>query len=213
LAEFRANNDSLTGLPNKRATDDTLKRMVAQASRSITPLAAAMLDLDHFKQVNDRFGHAKGDEVLAAVGAALRSCLRASDFAGRFGGEELLLLLPDTSAEGAAPLAERIRSTIASIRVPGVERMITVSIGIADLIQHGGDDAGLLRQADRALYSAKATGRNRVVVANTDGGPAGGDDVAGADIDSGATASRTAWSTGLGDVPLHDQRADSPQLS
>jgi diguanylate cyclase (GGDEF)-like protein len=171
LAEFRANNDSLTGLPNKRATDDTLKRMVAQASRSITPLAAAMLDLDHFKQINDRFGHAKGDEVLAAVGAALRSCWRASDFAGRFGGEELLVLLPDTSAKDAVVLAERIRETIASIRVPGVDRAITVSIGIADLIQHGGDAPGLLRQADRALYTAKATGRNRVVVAGDNDPP------------------------------------------
>ncbi len=168
LAEFRANNDSLTGLPNKRATDDTLKRMVAQANRSITPLAAAMLDLDYFKQINDRFGHAKGDEVLAAVGAALRSCLRASDFAGRFGGEELLVLLPDTTAKDAVVLAERIRDTIASIRVSGVERAITVSIGVADLIQHGGDAPGLLRQADRALYTAKATGRNRVVVAGDD---------------------------------------------
>ena len=70
LAEFRANNDALTGLPNRRATDDTLKRMVAQASRSVTPLAAAMLDLDHFKQINDRFGHGKGDEVLAEIGRA-----------------------------------------------------------------------------------------------------------------------------------------------
>lgn len=168
LAEFRANNDSLTGLPNKRATDDTLKRMVAQANRSITPLAAAMLDLDHFKQINDRFGHAKGDEVLAAVGAALRSCLRASDFAGRFGGEELLVLLPGTTAQDALALTDRIRATIASIRVPGVDRAITVSIGVADLLQHGGDAAGLLRQADRALYTAKATGRDRVVVAHGD---------------------------------------------
>lgn len=181
LAEFRANNDSLTGLPNKRATDDTLKRMVALANRTITPLAAAMLDLDHFKQINDRFGHAKGDEVLAAVGAALRSCLRASDFAGRFGGEELLLLLPETTAQDAVALTERIRDTIASIRVPGVDRAITVSIGVADLIQHGGDAPGLLRQADRALYTAKATGRNRVVVAHADGpvadgGPVGVDE-------------------------------------
>ena len=103
LAEFRANNDSLTGLPNKRATDDTLKRMVAQADRSVTPLTAAMLDLDHFKQINDRFGHAKGDEVLAAVGASLRATLRTADFAGRFGGEELLVLLPDTALDDATP--------------------------------------------------------------------------------------------------------------
>ena len=109
LAEFRANNDSLTGLPNKRATDDTFKRMVAQANRSITPLAAVMFDLDHFKQINDRFGHGKGDEVLAAVGAALQSCLRGSDFAGRFGGEEFLILLPDSTTDGALKVAEKIR--------------------------------------------------------------------------------------------------------
>lgn len=168
LAEFRANNDSLTGLPNKRATEDTLKRMVAQANRSVLPLTVAMLDLDHFKQVNDRFGHAKGDEVLAAIGAALRSSLRGSDFAGRFGGEELLLLLPDTTAENARVLVERIRATVASIKVPEVDRQITVSIGVAELIQHSGDAPGLLRQADRALYIAKATGRNRVVVADSD---------------------------------------------
>jgi diguanylate cyclase (GGDEF)-like protein len=94
--------------------------------------------------------------------------LRASDFAGRFGGEELLVLLPDTAAKDAVALAERIRDTIASIRVSGVERAITVSIGVADLIQHGGDAPGLLRQADRALYTAKATSRNRVVVAGDD---------------------------------------------
>jgi diguanylate cyclase (GGDEF)-like protein len=173
LAEFRANNDSLTGLPNKRATDDTLKRMVAQADRAARPLTAAMLDLDHFKQVNDRFGHGKGDEVLAAVGAAIRSCLRASDFAGRFGGEELLVLLPDTTAAAAVGLAERIRVTVAAIAVPGVTREITVSIGIADLLQPGGDVAGLLRQADRALYAAKAAGRNRTIVAASGEQPGG----------------------------------------
>ncbi len=119
LAEFRANNDSLTGLPNKRATDDTLKRMVAQANRSIAPAGALMLDLDHFKQINDRFGHGKGDEVLAAVGAALPSCLRASDFAGRFGGEEFLILLPDTAVDGALQVAEKIRARIAAHQRPG----------------------------------------------------------------------------------------------
>jgi diguanylate cyclase (GGDEF)-like protein len=103
--------------------------------------------------------------VLAAVGAALRSCLRASGFAGRFGGEELLVLLPETTAQNALALTERIRDTVASIRVPGVDRSITVSIGVAGLIQHAGDAPGLLRQADRALYTAKATGRNRVVIA------------------------------------------------
>jgi diguanylate cyclase (GGDEF)-like protein len=166
LAEFRANNDALTGLPNKRATDDTLKRMVAQASRSITPLSALMLDLDHYKQINDRFGHDKGDDVLAAVGAALQSCLRAGDFAGRFGGEEFLILLPDTGLDGAAHVAEKIRTTVAAISVPGVEREITASLGIADLLEHAGNATGLLREADRALYAAKAAGRNRATIAS-----------------------------------------------
>jgi diguanylate cyclase (GGDEF)-like protein len=165
LAEFRANNDSLTGLPNKRATEDTFKRMIAQAHRSVAPLAVIMLDLDHFKQVNDRFGHGKGDEVLAAVGAALRSVLRESDFAGRFGGEEFLILLPDTGVEGAVRLAERLRDSIAKIAIPGLDREITASLGLAELLEHGGTPRGLLREADRALYAAKAAGRNRTVLA------------------------------------------------
>ena len=120
LAEFRANNDSLTGLPNKRSTEDTVKRMVAQASRSVTPLTAIMLDLDHFKAINDLYGHAQGDEVLAAVGAAIQSTLRASDFAGRFGGEEFLVLLPETTVEAGWLVAEKVRSAIATISIPGV---------------------------------------------------------------------------------------------
>ncbi len=165
LAEFRANNDSLTGLPNKRATEDSLKRMVAQANRSGTPLTAVMLDLDHFKAINDRFGHAHGDEVLAAVGAAIRSALRSGDLAGRVGGEEFLVLLPDTGAAEGWDVAERIRRTIAGITVPGVEREITASLGIADLRENAGNASGLLQEADKAQYAAKAGGRNRCVVA------------------------------------------------
>jgi diguanylate cyclase (GGDEF)-like protein len=185
LAEFRANNDSLTGLPNKRATDDTLKRMVAQANRSITPLTAIMLDLDHFKQINDQCGHGKGDEVLAAVGAALTSCLRESDFAGRFGGEEFLVLLPDTGVEGAVQVAEKMRLTVASISVAGVDRAISVSLGVADLLEHAGNAAGLVREADRALYGAKAAGRNQTVVSRV------GDEVT---PDPATTTVNGAWS-------------------
>ncbi len=165
LAEFRASNDSLTGLPNKRATEDTLKRMVAQAGRSVAPLTAIMLDLDHFKSINDRYGHPKGDEVLAAVGLAIQSGLRASDFAGRFGGEEFLILLPETSVQGAWQVAESIRLSIAAVNIPGVDRAVTASLGIAGLLEHAGDATGLLREADRAQYAAKAAGRNRTVVA------------------------------------------------
>ena len=168
LAEFRANNDSLTGLPNKRATEDTLKRMIAQANRALTPFTAIMLDLDRFKQINDRYGHAHGDEVLAFAGAALRSCLRASDFAGRFGGEEFLVLLPDTPLDAAHLVAEKIREAIAAIIIPGIDREITASLGAAALLDQGGTSTGLLRAADRALYAAKAAGRNRTALAGAD---------------------------------------------
>ena len=123
-----------------------------------------MLDLDHFKRINDQFGHGKGDEVLAAVGAEIEACLRASDFAGRFGGEEFLILLPDTSVEGARQVAEKIRATVAAMTVPGVEREITASLGIAQLLEHAGNATELVRAADRAMYSAKTAGRNRTVV-------------------------------------------------
>jgi diguanylate cyclase (GGDEF)-like protein len=165
LAEFRANNDSLTGLPNKRAAEDTLKRMVAHATRTISPLTAILLDLDHFKEINDRYGHPKGDEVLAAVGTCLQSALRASDFAGRFGGEEFLVLLPDTDRVNAMMVAEQIRNVIAALAVPELDRDVTASLGLAVLPDHAGQAEGLLREADHALYAAKATGRNRVVVA------------------------------------------------
>jgi diguanylate cyclase (GGDEF)-like protein len=165
IAEMRAATDSLTGLPNARAIRDTVKRMVAQAGRTSAPLAAALLDLDHFKQVNDSFGHGRGDDVLAAVGAVLRDELRGSDFVGRMGGEEFVMLLPGTDRAGAVEAAEKIRAAIAALSVPGVEREITISIGIAVIPEHAGDADGLLREADRALYAAKEGGRNRVAVA------------------------------------------------
>jgi diguanylate cyclase (GGDEF)-like protein len=161
IAEIRAATDSLTGLPNRRAIDDTLKRMVAQTSRTLTPLAALMCDLDHFKEINDRFGHGRGDDVLAAVGAALSHSLRSSDFVGRYGGEEFLVLLPATGLEGAMEAADRIRAAIGDIRVPMVERRISLSVGISVLPDHAVDAQSLERAADRALYAAKKAGRDR----------------------------------------------------
>ena len=102
LAELRAASDALTGLPNRRAADETLKRMTAHAGRGVSPLAAVLVDLDHFKQINDIHGHEQGDKALAAVGADFRSTLRASDFAARYGGEEFLVLLPDTDRRDSA---------------------------------------------------------------------------------------------------------------
>ncbi len=117
MAEMRAATDALTGLPNKRALQDTVKRMVAQASRQGSPLAALMCDLDHFKTVNDLFGHASGDAVLAAVAAVFSDTVRSSDFGGRYGGEEFLVLLPSNGIEGALGIAERIRSGVAGRQV------------------------------------------------------------------------------------------------
>jgi diguanylate cyclase (GGDEF)-like protein len=165
LAEFRASTDALTGLPNKRAIQDTTKRMAAQASRTVAPLSAIVFDLDHFKQINDTFGHERGDDVLAAVGAVLSATVRASDFVGRNGGEEFIMLLPDTDADRALVVAEKLRAAIGEIDVAGVQRAITVSLGIAAIPEHAGDGDQLVRSADRALYIAKTNGRNRTEIA------------------------------------------------
>jgi diguanylate cyclase (GGDEF)-like protein len=165
IAELRAATDSLTGLPNKRAVTDNLKRMLAQASRTLTPMALVLIDIDHFKDVNDRLGHPIGDQALASVGAALSSALRASDFGGRNGGEEFAVLLPDTNLDGAAATAEKIRIAIAEIVLPGVDLTMTASLGIATYPEHATSAEGLERLADAALYTAKRQGRNRVEIA------------------------------------------------
>jgi diguanylate cyclase (GGDEF)-like protein len=162
MAEVRAGTDSLTGLPNNRSAQDNLKRMVAQASRSLTPLAAVLLDLDRFKEINDTFGHGRGDDVLAIIGATLRSITRTSDFASRYGGEEFLILLPETHRVGAVAICERIRQAISDSVIPGLERKISASLGVAVLPDDAYDADMLMRNADRALYTAKSNGRNRV---------------------------------------------------
>jgi diguanylate cyclase (GGDEF)-like protein len=165
LAEMRAATDTLTGLPNRRAAEEQLTRMVAHAGRSLGPLSALLLDLDHFKQVNDVHGHELGDQVLAIVAQTLRQSIRTSDFAARYGGEEFLILLPDTDTTGGQAVAEKLRTDIAAVDVPGLDR-ITASMGLAVVPDHALDVLQLLRQADRALYRAKEGGRNRVVVAD-----------------------------------------------
>jgi diguanylate cyclase (GGDEF)-like protein len=168
IAELRAATDSLTGLPNKRAVGDTLKRMLAQASRTLSPLCLLVLDLDHFKEINDRFGHPAGDQALANVGAAIRSALRDSDFAGRTGGEEFAVLLPDTDSAGGALTAERVRAAIAEISLPGVDLTISASVGIASYPDHATSTERLERLADSALYVAKRSGRDRIEIATAD---------------------------------------------
>ena len=172
IAELRAATDALTGLPNKRAIENTIRRMTAQATRTMSPLTALMCDLDHFKHINDQHGHGRGDDVLAAVGAALSASIRVSDFAGRYGGEEFLVLLPDTDRTGGAALAAKIRSAVAAIRVPSVTAAITMSVGIATLPDHALDAVSLERAADRALYTAKNAGRDRIEIFTTHQMPA-----------------------------------------
>ncbi len=139
VAESRAATDALTGLPNNRAVRDTLKRLGAQAQRDGRPLAAVLLDLDHFKQINDVFGHACGDDVLAAVGAVLSARLRDADFAGRYGGEEFIVLLPGSDRAAAVTVAESLRHELERINVAGVTRSITGSFGVAVMPEDGTD--------------------------------------------------------------------------
>jgi len=173
IAQLRAATDALTGLPNARAVQDTLKRLVAQASRMLWPLSAVLIDLDHFKEVNDTFGHGLGDEVLAAIGAALHSTVRESDFVGRYGGEEFVMLLPDTDRDTAVQVAERVRTAIGDLRVLEGDSSVSASFGIAVFPEDAPDAARLVRNADRALYRAKANGRNRVEVFTLEAAPEG----------------------------------------
>jgi diguanylate cyclase (GGDEF)-like protein len=166
VAELRAATDVLTGLANHRAVQDTLNRMVAQAGRTKTELAAIIFDLDHFKRINDLHGHAKGDEVLAGVGQAVAGTVRESDFVGRYGGEEFVAFLPDTSRAGALVAAEKLRAAIAALEVPGLEG-VSASFGVAVLPTDALTGELLMRAADRALYAAKQRGRNRVETAGS----------------------------------------------
>jgi diguanylate cyclase (GGDEF)-like protein len=180
IAETRAATDALTGLPNRRAVDDTLLRLLAQAGRSYDPMSVILLDLDHFKTINDTYGHDRGDEVLAAFGTRLRELMRAGDFAGRSGGEEFVIFLPDTDRTGAVRLAEKVRERMSGLTVPGVERKITASFGVACFPDDAVDAVAIMRSADRALYAAKSRGRDRIEASSTgapspppEGAPAG----------------------------------------
>ncbi|MBX6315411.1 MAG: diguanylate cyclase [Isosphaeraceae bacterium] len=165
LLESRAHLDGLTGLGNRFALEDQLRHDWEVCRRRGCPLAVLLADLDRFKAINDRYGHAAGDEVLRQATAALRRSARAGDFLARYGGEELVVVAPDCDLDGALLLAERLRASVAGLRVAYRDLAIrlTVSIGVAaatDLDQDGPLD--LLLQADQALYRAKAAGRDTV---------------------------------------------------
>jgi diguanylate cyclase (GGDEF)-like protein len=160
-----AQTDSLTGLYNRRFLRDAVQRQIAVATRTGKPFSLILFDLDHFKRVNDAFGHDAGDVVLAQTARVLMSIVRSSDFAVRHGGEEFAVLLPDTNLAVAAERAEEIRQAIESnVCICGTEVLrVTASFGVVQF-EAGADDAALLTAVDAAMYAAKAAGRNRVVL-------------------------------------------------
>jgi len=161
-----ARTDAKTGLLNAAAWQREADAEVARAQRAGSPLALLLVDVDHFKRVNDSHGHLAGDEVLRALATELRRQVRESDVVGRFGGEEFTVLLPRTDDTGACRIAERLRASAArlSVAAAGARISVTVSIGVAVLGQHGRDLFALLAAADDALYRAKDAGRDRVRV-------------------------------------------------
>ena len=162
LLHLVATTDTLTGLPNRRALNAALQSGIASARQSGQPLAVALIDIDHFKAINDTHGHAAGDDVLRQIGQVMQAELRRTDGVGRWGGEEFLLCLPGTSISAAADLAERLRLAVQLHEFPHGQP-VTVSIGLAQLL--GEDDLEqLLQRTDRALYRAKAQGRNRTEI-------------------------------------------------
>ncbi len=165
-----ATRDPLTGLYNHGFLQERLEQEINRAARSGSRLALAMLDLDRFKQVNDTFGHQVGDEVLRRLAHILRESLRSSDVAARYGGEEIAVILPETDADGAAAVLERVRQLLesAAVDVPGGQKLtgITLSAGVAVYPDAATDRHALIRAADDALYAAKAAGRNRIRVAD-----------------------------------------------
>lgn len=161
--ERMARTDALTGLFNRRHLDDELRRRHSDARRHSEPLSLVLLDIDHFKRINDTYGHPVGDLVLCAFARILEGATRAEDVSGRWGGEEFLIILPRTDESGAVDVAERVRATIAQtpIEVDGNEILVTVSGGCVVAPTHSVEM--LLHEVDLRLYEAKMNGRNRIV--------------------------------------------------
>jgi len=158
--------DELTGVANRRYLLDRLTQEMLRARRYGSPLCILMLDLDHFKRINDTYGHIVGDTVLATVASILRQTIRATDIPGRYGGEEFCVVLTETKADGAHLVAERLRRRIAAEAFPaaaGQSFHVTCSIGLAPYHETIKDVLAFIARADQALYRAKAAGRDRIV--------------------------------------------------
>lgn len=163
--EVLAITDSLTGLYNRRHFENMLGKEFKKANRYNIPLTCMMIDLDHFKEINDAYGHHKGDEVIKEVSKKIKDSIRDIDIAARWGGEEFIVLLPMTNKENAYKAAERIANNIKEIHFPEIKRQLTVSVGIAEIPNPAIKDVEkLVQMADLALYEAKRKGRNRIEI-------------------------------------------------
>jgi diguanylate cyclase (GGDEF)-like protein len=169
--EELAARDGLTGLFNRRELDRRMAIETSRASRTQSPFSLVLLDVDHFKSINDRFGHLAGDEVLRRLSRLVQGELRVTDTAARYGGEEIALILPDTSAKEAATVAERLRACLEAepfMIGEGSPVTVTASFGVATAEAHAASPDAVFAAADEALYEAKVTGRNRVVVRSSE---------------------------------------------
>jgi len=166
---YQARYDKLTDLANRRHCEDVLQAEAERSDRYGHPLSALMIDIDHFKRINDERGHAEGDRVLEWIAEILRNRVRETDLAGRWGGEEFVVLLPSTPATKAHRLAEELRRAVAEAPDSGL-MPVTISIGYAGYLQ-GEGNARFMQRLDRALYAAKREGRNRVIAAEPPGAP------------------------------------------
>ena len=168
-----SHTDSLTGINNRRHLFELAEREFDIATRYRHPLSVMMFDIDHFKGVNDTFGHAVGDQILQRVTQIACVGLRSADVIGRYGGEEFVIMLPMTDAQQVYPVAERIRAGVAALRVPTPkgDAAVTISIGISETILKPQDESveNVIRRADEAMYAAKQAGRNRTVIFGPDG--------------------------------------------
>lgn len=165
--------DGLSGLLNRRHWETCLEREFARHIRQNSPASLVLFDIDHFKKLNDNHGHRSGDEVIRQVAQLTRKMVRESDYAGRYGGEEFVVLLPDTGLEGAGLFAERLRCGIEqlSINYEGLTLTCTVSLGVACLHEDMPGYGMLIEEADRALYRSKANGRNCTTLSEAAAGP------------------------------------------
>ena len=168
--ELLANTDPLTALANRRSFQETLSFELRRSKRTHSPLSVLMIDVDHFKTYNDANGHPAGDQVLVQIAKILKETLRNTDVVSRYGGEEFTILLPDTAAEPAKAVAQKLRDTVRAYPFPGAgesqpEGRVTISIGVATAPEDGDTTISIVIAADRALYVAKGLGRDQVAAA------------------------------------------------